>query len=326
MKKVFLRIIHILFFIQTMNAYGQENISIIKTDSFLSAKLIDVGKWHTTLLNKKNEVRVCMAYFPFPGISPTQKKQPGLQINIVNDSTDIHTISLSSQNVLNQTDLHDDERTTRDFYQGRVLDEKQNPVPFASVTIPGSKIGVMADSLGNYSIRIHKDHKQLQFSSVGYKIKTIDIQYEHQGFKSDVVLSPTDSLCSEVILQCYRTIRCRYYIYCRNPVSKCNHLSRTDTTYVITSKNQKPEEPRLNVYPNPATRGSTIKIDLNKTGTYQLQLIDNTGKTIGNEEFSVSIKKLHNYQLPHNVAAGVYYIVAIDKTAGKQYIQKLVIQ
>jgi hypothetical protein len=51
---------------------------------------------------------------------------------------------------------------------GQVMDEKGNPVPFATVKVKGSSAGVAADQNGNFSISV-KTGDVLQISAAGSK-------------------------------------------------------------------------------------------------------------------------------------------------------------
>src|ERR1700712_5363964 len=59
---------------------------------------------------------------------------------------------------------------------GTISDAKTNkPLPFVSVSFPGTSIGSNSNSSGKYSIETGKTYTQLKFSFVGYKavIRTI---------------------------------------------------------------------------------------------------------------------------------------------------------
>jgi len=64
---------------------------------------------------------------------------------------------------------------------GTITDAKTNqPLPFASVSFPGTSIGVNSDVNGKYSITTGKTYTQLKFSSVGYKPVTRTIVAEKE--------------------------------------------------------------------------------------------------------------------------------------------------
>src|ERR1700744_951128 len=59
---------------------------------------------------------------------------------------------------------------------GAITDAKTNqPIPFVSISFPGTSIGVNSNDNGKYSITTSKTYTQLKFSFVGYKpvVRTI---------------------------------------------------------------------------------------------------------------------------------------------------------
>src|SRR4051812_32563375 len=59
--------------------------------------------------------------------------------------------------------------------RGSVLDERNNPVTGASITIKGTSIGTAADSSGAFAISVPASAKTLVISSVGYTPKELSV-------------------------------------------------------------------------------------------------------------------------------------------------------
>lgn len=57
---------------------------------------------------------------------------------------------------------------------GRVTDENGNPVPFATVTVNGTRTGLSADANGQYTIRV-KDGEVLSISGTGYVATNVNV-------------------------------------------------------------------------------------------------------------------------------------------------------
>ena len=79
---------------------------------------------------------------------------------------------------------------------GKVVDEKGVPIPFATVTVKGTKNGTSADASGNFSLDV-KGGNTLVVSSTGFQTKEIGIQGQSQV---NVQLAGSANLIDEVIV------------------------------------------------------------------------------------------------------------------------------
>jgi TonB-linked SusC/RagA family outer membrane protein len=79
---------------------------------------------------------------------------------------------------------------------GTVRDEKGNPIPFATITVKGTKSGTSADANGNFSIKVQGGNA-LVVSSTGFTAKEVSIQGQD---KVSVSLAGTARLIDEVIV------------------------------------------------------------------------------------------------------------------------------
>lgn len=77
---------------------------------------------------------------------------------------------------------------------GRVVDEKGNPIPGASVIVYGTQQGVATDVEGRYTLRVQPDGV-LRVSFVGYKTETVNINGKT---RVNVTLNPTAENIEEV--------------------------------------------------------------------------------------------------------------------------------
>jgi len=77
---------------------------------------------------------------------------------------------------------------------GKVTDEQNNPVPFATVTEEGTKNGVTADENGNFSIKMAGQH--LTVTSTGHKTQTITVT----GDVASIKLARTEGQLQEVVV------------------------------------------------------------------------------------------------------------------------------
>jgi TonB-linked SusC/RagA family outer membrane protein len=79
---------------------------------------------------------------------------------------------------------------------GTVRDEKGNPIPFATVTVKGTKSGTSADANGNFSIKVQGGNA-LVVSSTGFQSREISVQGQNNV---SVSLAGTAKMIDEVIV------------------------------------------------------------------------------------------------------------------------------
>ena len=84
---------------------------------------------------------------------------------------------------------------------GRVVDEKGNPIPGASVVVYGTTIGVATDMDGRYTLQVQPD-AILQVSFVGYKTETVNVNGKD---RVNVTLNPTSENIEEVQVVAFGT-------------------------------------------------------------------------------------------------------------------------
>ncbi|MEP6512378.1 MAG: T9SS type A sorting domain-containing protein [Parafilimonas sp.] len=81
------------------------------------------------------------------------------------------------------------------------------------------------------------------------------------------------------------------------------------------------------VFPNPATKGEAIKVELKNAGNYTIQILNHQSQLIATEYFETSGNSIFvSINLPSGIASGIYYIRVIDEKKKKQYTDKIIIQ
>lgn len=92
-------------------------------------------------------------------------------------------------------------------FKGKVNDETGNPLPHASVLLSGTKTGVQADSLGNFTIRIPDDSKDhiLLISYVGYASQQVSTNNGDANIK--LKREVKDLAGDEVVVIGYQTVK-----------------------------------------------------------------------------------------------------------------------
>ena len=84
---------------------------------------------------------------------------------------------------------------------GRVVDEKGNPIPGASVVVYGTQLGVATDVDGHYTLQVQPDGV-LRVSFVGYKTETVNVDGKT---RVNVILNPTSENIEEVQVVAFGT-------------------------------------------------------------------------------------------------------------------------
>ena len=86
---------------------------------------------------------------------------------------------------------------------GRVLDEKGNPVPNASIQVKGSSLGTATSNTGEFQITVPQSATTLVVSSVNFAAQEVAIS----GGTIDVTLKSGTSNLQEVVVVAYGTQR-----------------------------------------------------------------------------------------------------------------------
>ncbi len=82
--------------------------------------------------------------------------------------------------------------------KGKVTDTENNTLPGVTVLIPKTTIGTITNRNGVFQIKLPKNHKQLQLSSIGYRTKIVSIRdnkYLHVKLRCwQCFIEPTEKL------------------------------------------------------------------------------------------------------------------------------------
>jgi hypothetical protein len=207
---------------------------------------------------------------------------------------------------------------------GRVVNENDKPVPFASVMIKGTKFGMAADSTGFFSIKDLPAPTEiiLGISSAGYEAKEMIISKE-AGMSKDLVIQLKPVMLSEVVVSTgtYCTIR-------RSVVMGGASYAATVIRKPVPEPSPAEKPAMIKVYPNPVLSGTAINIGCEKLaeGYYSFQLFNSSGQQIENKQVWIdSEARIMNMEIP-SVAAGIYILRLTHKESGKRFSEKVVVQ
>lgn len=140
---------------------------------------------------------------------------------------------------------------------GKVTDSADgNPVPFASVHLEGTMVGVSTDSQGHYTITIPEDGI-LIFSSIGYK--TMEVAVE--GRKTlDVKLEPDSEYLEETIIIAYGTSTKSSFTGSAAMIDSETISSRVTTNVTNALAGTTPGVQVISSSGDPASGGASIRI------------------------------------------------------------------
>lgn len=207
--------------------------------------------------------------------------------------------------------------------KGVVIDEENNPIPFASVTVKGTTHGVMSDAKGNFVVdnSFPQQEITLEVSSVGYETKEISVS----GCASngdDLVIRLHIRAMGEVVVIGYGTVKGKVAFV--GAVSVMTKKNIPDT--LINTPTEIPS--MIKVYPNPVVSGTSINVGCQKLkeGYYSIQLTNQAGQLVLSKQVWIDDGvQVLNVDLPHT-ASGVYFLKLTNKETNKRFTQKVVIE
>lgn len=88
---------------------------------------------------------------------------------------------------------------TSNTVSGTVFDEQREPLPGATVMVPGTTVGTSTDVQGRYSVTVPNGASSLQFNYIGYKSQTRAIA----GSTMNVVMQEDNAQLDEVVVTGY---------------------------------------------------------------------------------------------------------------------------
>jgi carboxypeptidase-like protein len=197
--------------------------------------------------------------------------------------------------------------------KGKVIDENNQPVPFATITEKGKKNAVAANADGYFSIVIEKNNSEvtLTVSAVGLETTDQEINFS-QDSTMIVMMRMNNVLAGDVVVTVGRMRAC----------------SRVKTIDTIQSTAKKLFGTAMfKFYPNPVVNNGIINLKIKNLGNYQMQLLNNQSQLIQTDEIKIDSKDATTQiQLQSNIASGIYYLRLINEQTKRSYTGKLIVQ
>ncbi len=188
---------------------------------------------------------------------------------------------------------------------GSVTNFSGIPVPFASVIIPGTNIGVAADELGRFKIRLMPAHRVLEISSVGY----YTLQYAVKGPGDISIVLRQIATMGEVDVSCNLG---------KNPPV----VITVGMTVIAKRSKPKPLKPvpddSIRIYPNPVHPNELLTIQFSKSvkADQAIEIYSLTGALIQREIIPVHKSSKQIKIRVKETAQGLYIIKIIDLKRG----------
>jgi hypothetical protein len=223
-----------------------------------------------------------------------------------------------SQHLLGDTVMAPELTSPPVILRGRLMDDNGHPVPFATIMYK-EHTGVAADADGYYSIPAANlaGVRTLIITAVGYETLKVDVKNLNLsgGMQSLPPMRMQVLTLGEVVTVARHRRR----------------KSIADTLSVIKdtiSACFNPAKKSLSIYPNPVVRGNSITItaQLDKSGTYSIQLFDLAGGLL--ESAAADRGQLSGsfrFTLPAMLSPGTYILRLSHPGMNKVYTQPIIV-
>jgi len=195
--------------------------------------------------------------------------------------------------------------------EGKVVDEKGEPIPGASIRMNETKLGTSADNAGNFKLGIKESlkHIKLLVSAIGFEAKEVSLGRNNN--KQNIVLSLRESVMGEMGIVVYTKKK-------RKPILE----QIKDTVANICYKES------IKVYPNPIHFGSTLNIDFDvkEIGEYNILVSNISGQPLMQKKIMLTSKN-HSEQmsLTENFSDGLYFVTVQNISSKKIFTSKILV-
>ena len=206
---------------------------------------------------------------------------------------------------------------------GTLRDEKGNAVAYASIVEKGTSNGSVSDSAGRFSIKLRskEDSVVLVASSVGYYSVEKKVSLAEADTNLMLTFVTADSVLEDVAVTSYGTQICRSMMGGITSYQRITLVEKRDSAVRKVLRLH-----TFTLYPNPGRSGSIVQINVKKKGDYELQLLSNSPALLKTEAIPVkSDNTTVPFQLPGNLAAGIYYLRLIDVNSKNSYLEKILV-
>lgn len=204
-------------------------------------------------------------------------------------------------------------KTKDRFITGKIIDGKNQPVPFASVIIKGSSAGVAANENGEFKLKVQQKWSgKIQVSCIGYSTLEVEVK------KSDsLTVVMKEVQLDNVTLGVIVTTR-----------SDKQKIEKPTIAKPTTNIMQEQPATHFNIYPNPAISGMELTIEWKtmKADYYQITFVNQAGQVVHQRKIWIDADaRSLNLQTP-SLNTGIYIVKLSNQETGKSFTEKLIIR
>jgi hypothetical protein len=192
----------------------------------------------------------------------------------------------------------------------------QQPVPYASIRMDDTH-GLSADDLGRFRLtpQMLKAAREIKVSSVGYISQTVTL--DGQALDTKILMVKMSAITlGEAVAVRTKTIFNSFLDTARNWLA--------DTLAIPALKCQ-----TVTLYPNPAPRGTTIRVVMRPlpAGNYGLALYNSAGARIQERVVELGGKdQVELWNIPSSLASGLYFVELCTPGLKRIYTGKLMVE
>ena len=154
--------------------YGQKRLDIVLNDILLVdvLKYIDTQTEYAVLYRSDQLNKIKLKSVSFKDATVDEVLSFCLRNTGFSYQINENTIVISKR--VGQKDVLPQQKVIRNI-RGTVMDQKQDPLPGATVIIKGTTIGTVTNTDGKFTLKVPEDMKTLLVSFVGYKSKEVQL-------------------------------------------------------------------------------------------------------------------------------------------------------
>ncbi len=157
--------------------------------------------------------------------------------------------------------------------KGKVVDNENNPIAYATIMQKGTKHGTVSDSSGNFSININTEEDSITLVASFVGFETIEKKIKASENNVAIKMNMQPVIAGEVVVVGYISKSCHRTAGLISTITRITTFQKMDSSFRKTIGIS-------NVFPNPVSRGNSIHLKIKNAGDYQMQLLDNQSRLI----------------------------------------------